>query len=52
MERLTGSFRRSLRLPSDAQQQNVTAKFENGVLCIEIPKLPEAERKQGTVQIQ
>lgn len=49
-ERYAGSFQRSLRLPSGLQADRVDATFNNGVLSIELPKPPEAQRKQITVK--
>ena len=48
-ERSYGSFSRSVRLPADASD-DVAAKFKDGVLTIEIPKV--AEKKPRTVSIQ
>lgn len=42
-ERYTGSYQRSLRLPDTVDVQNAEAKFENGVLSLKMPKIPEAE---------
>lgn len=42
-ERYTGSYQRSLRLPENVDAQNIEAKFENGVLTVQLPKLPEAQ---------
>ncbi len=38
MERSYGSFQRVLDLPDDADQENIDAKFKNGVLTITIPQ--------------
>lgn len=43
IERASGSFARSLTLPEGVDPQGVTARFENGVLEIRIPK-PEVRR--------
>ena len=48
-ERTFGSFSRSVRLPPDASD-DVTAKFANGVLTIEIPKADE--KKPRAVRIE
>jgi len=50
-ERRFGSFTRSLRLPEDAADQNIDAKFENGMLRINIPR-QEKKKSQGNIQIQ
>ncbi len=42
MERMTGAFTRTVRLPFEVKLEAVTAKFENGVLEIRAPKADEA----------
>ena len=49
-ERSYGAFQRSLRLPNTVDAERVDATFENGVLSIVLPKLPEAQRKQIAVK--
>ncbi|HEX3294154.1 MAG TPA: Hsp20/alpha crystallin family protein [Solirubrobacterales bacterium] len=49
VERSFGSFSRSLTLPHGIEPEKVEAKFENGVLEVEIPK--PAEAKSTRVQI-
>jgi HSP20 family protein len=49
VERSFGSFSRSLTLPHGVEPEKVEAKFENGVLEVEIPK--PAEAKSTRVQI-
>ena len=39
VERSYGSFKRVLSLPEDSSEENIEAKFENGVLTITIPRL-------------
>lgn len=51
-ERTTGQFRRSVTLPRECDQQNIQAKFENGLLEVHIPKRAiegQAQRKTITV---
>lgn len=43
VERSYGSFQRMLSLPTDADENNVEAKFKNGVLTITIAKDPGAK---------
>ncbi|TPX62581.1 hypothetical protein PhCBS80983_g00374 [Powellomyces hirtus] len=51
IERSFGHFRRSLRLPVDAEIEKCTARMENGVLQLELPKNPAREqRKQIDIQ--
>jgi HSP20 family protein len=49
VERAFGSFSRSLTLPQGVDPEAVTARFENGVLEVTIPK-PEA-RKPRRIEI-
>ena len=49
VERSFGSFSRSLTLPQGIDPERVDAKFENGVLEVQIPK--PAEAKPTRVQI-
>jgi HSP20 family protein len=50
MERSYGSFSRSFSLPADAVADRIQAKFEGGVLTIEIPKTREAKPKQVAIR--
>ncbi len=50
VERASGSFRRSLRLPEGIEEDAIEARFENGVLEVVIPK-PE-QRKPHRVEIK
>jgi HSP20 family protein len=45
-ERYSGSFQRSLRLPNTIDANKVDASFDNGVLNIVLPKLPQAQAKK------
>ena len=38
-----GSFERVVRLPSNIDQENVKARYEDGILKVEIPKTNEVE---------
>ncbi len=49
-ERRAGEFKRSLRLSDLIDTEHVAATFENGVLNLSLPKLPEAQPKQIKVQ--
>lgn len=46
VERQYGKFERSFQLPRTVDADKVKAKFENGVLNIELPKLAQAKPKQ------
>jgi HSP20 family protein len=51
IERRYGSFYRSFTLPSTVDTENVDAKYENGVLKLELKKKPEAQPKQIKVNV-
>lgn len=51
-ERQYGAFRRSFRLPADADGAHASARMKDGVLHISIPKLePEAEKSAQRIEI-
>lgn len=47
VERSYGTFQRVLSLPEDADQENISAKFNNGVLTITLPRkaVPKSQGK-------
>ncbi len=49
VERRTGSFRRSVSLPTDVNVEKASARFENGVLTITVPKSESVKPKRLTV---
>jgi HSP20 family protein len=49
IERSYGSFRRSVQVPGGFKHDNVSAKFENGVLRVTLPKPEESKPKRVTV---
>jgi HSP20 family protein len=50
VERSYGSFRRSFRLPADADGEHLDASFKDGVLAITIPKTEEAKPRTIAVK--
>ena len=48
-ERRYGSFNRSFTLPRTVSTEDISALFENGVLTIHMPKVPEA--KGRTIEV-
>ncbi|MDR1108793.1 MAG: Hsp20/alpha crystallin family protein, partial [Spirochaetaceae bacterium] len=44
-ERRKTAFSRSFTLPEDADQDNITANFKNGLLCLEIKKRAETRKR-------
>lgn len=51
MERASGSFYRRIPLPFDVEARNVQARFEDGVLRIEIPKPLQAKPQIERVKV-
>ena len=49
-ERRLGEFSRSIELPFHIDADNISAHFNNGVLEITIPRLPEEKPKKISVQ--
>lgn len=48
-ERTSGSFNRTVALPSDIDAEGVEATYRNGVLTVTVPKTPEAKPRQISV---
>lgn len=51
-ERFFGKYSRTIVLPVAASQENIKAKFKNGVLEITIPKREEEKPKEITIEAQ
>ncbi|KAL3680379.1 hypothetical protein R1sor_023335 [Riccia sorocarpa] len=53
-ERSYGRFYRQFRLPPNTKPDEITAKVENGVLCINVPKTEESKKQEQvrTVEIE
>jgi len=51
IERRYGSFYRAFTLPQTVDTESIDAKYENGVLKIELKKKPEAQPKQIKVTV-
>ena len=41
-----GSFQRSISLPSNVNEEDIQAHFENGILCVKIPKKEQGKAKK------
>jgi HSP20 family protein len=52
LERTYGSFTRTFTLPSGIDPDRVTARLDNGVLVVEVPKAPEHQPRKINVQQQ
>lgn len=48
----TATFRRTLGLPEDVQADKVSARYENGVLTVTLPKNEVVEPKKITVPVK
>lgn len=51
-ERYYGSFDRRIGLPAEVDSEKTTAKFENGILTITMPKLHPSKPKGRKIDIQ
>jgi HSP20 family protein len=49
-ERYSGSYRRTLYLPDNADVSKIQAKMEDGILKLSIPKKEEAPKKEITIE--
>ena len=49
-ERSYGSFFRSIALPSNVDAKKIEANFDDGVLEVNLPKMPEVKPKKITVK--
>ena len=52
VERTSGVFERSFRLPASVQQDKVSATFKNGVLTIDLPKAEESKSKSVRIKVE
>jgi HSP20 family protein len=52
MERSYGSFRRAIPLPKGVDLDHVDATFNNGLLTLTIPKLPEQKPQARKIEIK
>ena len=50
VERISGKFYRRFTLPETADAEGITAKSNNGILEITIPKQPEVQSRRITVE--
>jgi len=51
-ERSDRSFTRTFVLPKDVDKENIDASFENGLLALNIPKVPKAEPKKIDIKVK
>jgi HSP20 family protein len=50
-ERSYGAFQRMLRLPRGVNADDISAKFENGVLTVHLPKTAEARESERKIEV-
>ena len=46
LERYSGAFQRSFRLPVEVREDKIEAKFDKGVLTITMPKTAKSQKKE------
>ncbi|MBK7090436.1 MAG: Hsp20/alpha crystallin family protein [bacterium] len=51
VERIYGTFTRTLKLPKDVDAQKIAANYKNGVLEITLPKAEEVKPKEIEIKI-
>ena len=52
IERYSGSFQRSFRLPVNIQTDKVKADFDKGVLKVTLPKAEETKKKDIEIKVK
>ncbi|MFZ5776279.1 MAG: Hsp20/alpha crystallin family protein [Thermodesulfobacteriota bacterium] len=52
LERYSGEFQRSFRLPVEVQADKVQAVFEKGVLTLTMPKVAKARKKEIKIKVK
>ena len=52
MERYSGSFERSFRIPVSVKADKVEAVFDKGVLKVTLPKMEEAKKKEIEIKVK
>ena len=52
VERRSGSFERSVRLPDTVNAEQIEATSDHGILTLRLPKRPEAQPKQIKVDVK
>jgi HSP20 family protein len=51
-ERLYGTFGRSFTLPVEVDSENVSAKFEDGTLVVELTKIQPKAKTEKTIELK
>ena len=50
-ERRSGSFARSIRLPKSVDREKIESRYQDGVLHVELPKVPEQTPREIEVKV-
>ena len=50
-ERFTGEIKRSFNIGEDIDEDNINASFENGILCLNLPKKEENDSNKKFIEI-
>lgn len=51
-ERAYGNYARTISLPAEIDKDKIVAKFKNGILEITLPKKPEVQPKEITIEAE
>jgi HSP20 family protein len=51
-EREYGAFQRSFRLPADAQADDITAEFKDGILTVKVPKVGPSPDRTKQIKVR
>ncbi len=51
-ERAYGNYSRTISLPGEVEKEKISAKFKNGILEITMPKKPEVQPKEITIEAE
>ena len=51
LERVSGAFQRAFKLRAKVDQDAIQAKYKDGVLTIELPKAPEAVKREISIDL-
>jgi HSP20 family protein len=52
LERNYGTFARSIHLPVEVQNDNISASYKNGVLTVVLPKPERAQKKEIKIKVE
>ncbi len=51
-ERAYGNYARTISLPAEIDKEKISARFKNGILEITMPKKPEVQPKEITIEAE